>query len=334
MTQRVRDLAARNATLEMAVAQREELLRGTFTRAETVPAGCRAEAHTCARVYMRYCGTVEGATVVEPYLHAAHHVDNLRNFIAELTDSTQVRRLTVRTHERSLAQGTALKQMSQDAALWACWLSSGTSRGPTSTPKRAWWSRVTAGGKSARRCARHTCKESLQHRCAKHATTATTDADKAQVNEQRREPVEQNAVFGNRIGFRVYHSFQNKVQNNSGQFGFVFRVVLTLPKPMWYFSGFATPAGGSLGCTSRTGVALTHFAFRNMKTHTFGPSGGAKEVVPEASTEEKHKNKLPFKKHCRPVNPLNRRTKNVVPGVSRGLTKIWFCRFGTAGRFK
>ena len=116
MTQRVRDLEARTETLEMAAAQREELLRtGTVFMSEKVPAGGTHVHQSVLSILWHSGRRHSGGSIL---VCAAYHVDNLMKFIDELVENTQVRRLTVRTRERSRAQETARQHMSQDAALW------------------------------------------------------------------------------------------------------------------------------------------------------------------------------------------------------------------------
>lgn len=66
---------------------------------------------------MQNTGCAEAATLQEPYLVALHHLENLQQFAAELAATTQIRRLTVITHQRSRRQEANLQVLITQAPI-------------------------------------------------------------------------------------------------------------------------------------------------------------------------------------------------------------------------
>ena len=60
---------------------------------------------------MQYSGAECEATLREPYLNAGYHVQNLRQFVCELEQFSQVRKLNIVTHVRSECQLDLLEQL-------------------------------------------------------------------------------------------------------------------------------------------------------------------------------------------------------------------------------
>ena len=63
---------------------------------------------------MQYCGAEREATLREPYWNANYQVQNLRQFVCELEQHSQVRKLNVVTHLRSESQLDQLEWIKGD----------------------------------------------------------------------------------------------------------------------------------------------------------------------------------------------------------------------------
>ena len=59
---------------------------------------------------MQYCGAKREATLGEPYLNANFQVQNLRQFVCELEQHSQVRKLNIVMHWQSERLGVAVPQ--------------------------------------------------------------------------------------------------------------------------------------------------------------------------------------------------------------------------------
>ena len=66
------------------------------------------------KVFMQYCGAEREATLREPYLNAHCLVQNLRQFVCELEQHSQVRKLCIVTHLRSESQVDQLERLKGD----------------------------------------------------------------------------------------------------------------------------------------------------------------------------------------------------------------------------
>ena len=84
----------RVATLESSLTRQQNLwMHGELLRAIDMPAGGAAANHAYKKVFMQYCGVEREATLREPYLNASHQVESLRQFVCELKQHSQVRKL-------------------------------------------------------------------------------------------------------------------------------------------------------------------------------------------------------------------------------------------------
>ena len=93
------------ATLEASLNRQQNLwLHGELLRAIDIPAREAAANHSYKKVFMQYCGAEREATLWEPYLNANYQVQNLRQFVCELEQHSQVRKLYIVTHLRSESQ--------------------------------------------------------------------------------------------------------------------------------------------------------------------------------------------------------------------------------------
>ena len=63
---------------------------------------------------MQYCGAEREATLGEPYLNANYQVQNLRQFVCELEQHSQVRKLNIVTHLRSESELDQLEGLTGD----------------------------------------------------------------------------------------------------------------------------------------------------------------------------------------------------------------------------
>ena len=63
---------------------------------------------------MQYCGAEREATLREAYLNASHQVQNLRQFVCELEQHSQVGELNIVTHLRSESQLEHLQKLKAD----------------------------------------------------------------------------------------------------------------------------------------------------------------------------------------------------------------------------
>ena len=104
----------RVATLEASLTQQQNLrLHGELLRAIDIPAGGAAANHSY-KVFMQYCGAEREATLREPYLNANYQVQNLRQFVCELEQHSQVWRLNIVSHLRSESQLNKLERLKGD----------------------------------------------------------------------------------------------------------------------------------------------------------------------------------------------------------------------------
>ena len=70
-----------------------------------------AANHSYKKVFMQHCGAEREATLREPHLNANCQVQNLRQFVCELEQHSQVRKLYVVTHLRSESQLDQLERL-------------------------------------------------------------------------------------------------------------------------------------------------------------------------------------------------------------------------------
>ena len=104
----------RVATLEASLTQQQNLrMHGELLRAIDIPAGGAAANHSY-KVFMQYCGAEREATLREPYLNANYQVQNLRQFVCELEQHSQVWRLNIVSHLRSESQLNKLERLKGD----------------------------------------------------------------------------------------------------------------------------------------------------------------------------------------------------------------------------
>ena len=103
------------ATLEAYLTSQQNLrMHGELLGAIDIPAGGAAADHSCKKVFMQYCGAEREATLREPYLNANYQVQNLRQFVCELEQHSQVRNLFIVTHLRSESQLDHLERLKED----------------------------------------------------------------------------------------------------------------------------------------------------------------------------------------------------------------------------
>ena len=79
--------------------QRVATLEASLTRQKVIdiPAGGAAANHSNKKVFMQYCGAERKATLREPYLFSNYQVQNLRQFVCELEQHSQVRKRCIVT---------------------------------------------------------------------------------------------------------------------------------------------------------------------------------------------------------------------------------------------
>ena len=79
-------------------------MHGELLRAIDIPAGGATVNHSYKKVFLQYCGAEREATLREPYMNANYQVQSLRQFVCELEQLSQVRKLNIVTHLRSESQ--------------------------------------------------------------------------------------------------------------------------------------------------------------------------------------------------------------------------------------
>ena len=105
----------RVATLEGSLTRQQNLqMYGELLRAIDIPAGGAAANHSYKKVFMQYCGAEREATLREPHLNANYQVQNLRQFVCELEQHSQVRMLKIVTHLRSESQLEQFERLKED----------------------------------------------------------------------------------------------------------------------------------------------------------------------------------------------------------------------------
>ena len=105
----------RVATLEASRTRQQNLqMHGELSRATDIPARIVAAGHSYKKVFMQYSGAQREATLREPYLNANYQVQNLRQFVCELEQFSQVRKLCIVTHLRSESQLEQLERLKAD----------------------------------------------------------------------------------------------------------------------------------------------------------------------------------------------------------------------------
>ena len=99
----------RVAALEASLTRQQNLrMHGEVIRAIDILAGGAAANDSYRKVFMRYSGAERQATLREPYLNAGYYVQNLRQFVCELEQHSQVRKLDIVMYVRS---GNPLDQL-------------------------------------------------------------------------------------------------------------------------------------------------------------------------------------------------------------------------------
>ena len=102
------------ATLEVSLTRQQNLrMHGELLRPIDILAGGAAANHSCKKVFMQYCGAEREATLREPYLIANYQVQNLRQFVCDLEQRSQVRKLCI-THVQSASQLDQLERLKED----------------------------------------------------------------------------------------------------------------------------------------------------------------------------------------------------------------------------
>ena len=100
------------ATLEASLTRKQNLqMHGELLKAIDIPAEGAAAKHSYKKFFMQYCGAECEATLREPYLNANYQVQNFRQFVCELEQKSQVRKLNVVTHLRSESQLDQLERL-------------------------------------------------------------------------------------------------------------------------------------------------------------------------------------------------------------------------------
>ena len=102
----------RVAALEASLTRQQNLrMHGELVRAIDIFAGGAAANHSYRKVFMRYSGAEREATLREPYLNAGYNVQNLRRYVCELEQHSQVRKLNIDTRVRSESQLDQLERL-------------------------------------------------------------------------------------------------------------------------------------------------------------------------------------------------------------------------------
>ena len=89
-------------------------MHGELLRAIDIPAGGADANLSYKKVFMQYCGAEREAMLREPFLNANYQVQNLRQFVCELEQHSQVRKLNIVTHSRSESQLDQLERLKVD----------------------------------------------------------------------------------------------------------------------------------------------------------------------------------------------------------------------------
>ena len=118
-TERKLQIAEQRVATQEASLTRQQNLRkhGGLLRAIDIPAGGAATNHSYKKVFMQCCGAEREATLREPYFNANYQVQNLRQFVCELEQHSQVWKLNIVTHLRSESQVDQLKRRAPNTAV-------------------------------------------------------------------------------------------------------------------------------------------------------------------------------------------------------------------------
>ena len=131
-------------------------MHGELSRAIDFPAGGAGPNHSYKKVFMQYSGAEHEATLREPYLNAKNQVKNLRQFVCELEQHSQVRKLYIVTHLRCLNDSRKINNASKSntSSAQAC------TRGSSCWTARTLWYAIVVW----------TCTLHCEEGCAEHGS--------------------------------------------------------------------------------------------------------------------------------------------------------------------